>query len=226
MDITFFGHNSFLIKSDVSIFIDPFITPNPKAKEININEIIADFILITHGHMDHIADVDKILQHNDAKIIAIVEVAGWLAAQGHTRLHGLNFGGTYHFSNRTSAKFVQAVHSSSMPDGTYGGQPGSYIFKTQGKTIFIAGDTALHSDLKLFGALNSIDLAILPIGGNYTMDVEDAVHAAKFLGCEKVIGCHYNTFPEITIDHQSAIELFNSHKLDLMLLTIGEKISI
>ena len=202
MKITFYGHNSFLIKSDINILTDPFIASNPKANHILIENIKADYVLITHGHADHLADLDKIMAHNDAKIITMVEIASWLAKQGHTHSHSLNFGGTYEFSKKTSVKYVQAVHSSSMPDGSYGGHPGSFILKIEGKIIFIAGDTALHSDLKLFGALNDIDLAILPIGGNYTMDPEDAVHAAKFLNCDQIIGCHFDSFPEINIDHK------------------------
>ena len=225
MQITFFGHNSFLFKSDISILTDPFITSNPKAKHIVMEDIKANHVLITHGHADHLADLDKIMTHNDAKIITMVEVASWLAKQGHSHSHSLNFGGTYKFSKETSAKYVQAVHSSSMPDGSYGGHPGSFILKTEGKTIFIAGDTALHSDLKLFGELNDIDLAILPIGGNYTMDTKDAVHAAKFLGCSQIIGCHYDSFAEITIDHAEAINLFNFHQLDLQLMAVGASIT-
>jgi L-ascorbate metabolism protein UlaG (beta-lactamase superfamily) len=155
----------------------------------------------------------------------MVEVASWLAKQGHSQSHSLNFGGTYEFSKETSTKYVQAVHSSSMPDGSYGGHPGSFILKTEDKTIFIAGDTALHSDLKLFGELNDIDLAILPIGGNYTMDTEDAVHAAKFLDCSQIIGCHYDSFAEITIDHTEAINLFKSHQLNLQLMAVGASIT-
>ena len=226
MRITFYGHNSFLLESDVSILTDPFIASNPKAQHILMENIKADYVLITHGHADHLADLDKIMAHNDAKIITMVEVASWLAKQGHSHSHSLNFGGTYEFSGVTSAKYVQAVHSSSMPDGSYGGHPGSFILKTEGKTIFIAGDTALHSDLKLFGALNDIDLAILPIGGNYTMDSEDALHAAKFLNCSQIIGCHYDSFPEINIDHQAVIKLFKSHQLDLQLLAIGAIITL
>jgi L-ascorbate metabolism protein UlaG (beta-lactamase superfamily) len=143
MQITFYGHNSFLFESDVSILTDPFIASNPKAKQIVMEDIKADHVLITHGHADHLADLDKILAHNDAKIITMVEVASWLAKQGHSHSHSLNFGGTYEFSKETSAKYVQAVHSSSMPDGSYGGHPGSFILKTGGKTIFIAGHNGL-----------------------------------------------------------------------------------
>ena len=225
MQITYYGHNSFLFKSDVRMLTDPFIASNPKAKHIVIEDIKTDYVLITHGHADHLADLDKILAHNDAKIITMVEVASWLAKQGHSHSHSLNFGGTYQFSMGTTVKYVQAVHSSSMPDGSYGGHPGSFILKTGGKTIFIAGDTALNSDLKLFGELNDIDLAILPIGGNYTMDTKDAVHAAKFLGCSQIIGCHYDSFAEITIDHAEAINLFNSHQLDLQLMAVGASIT-
>ena len=226
MQITFYGHNSFLFKSDADILVDPFISSNPKAQHVLMEDIKVDYVLITHGHADHLADLDKILSHNDAKIITMVEVASWLAKNGHSRSHSLNFGGIYEFSKETSAKYVQAVHSSSMPDGSYGGHPGSFILKTDDKTIFIAGDTALHSDLKLFGTLNNIDLAILPIGGNYTMNAEDAVHAAKFLNCSQIIGCHFDSFPEIKIDHKSAISLFKSHQLDLKLMKVGDSITL
>ena len=168
MQITFYGHNSFLFKSDINILVDPFISSNPKAQHILMENIKVDYVLITHGHADHLADLDKIMIHNDAKIITMVEVASWLAKNGHNRSHSLNFGGIYEFSKKTSVKYVQAVHSSSMPDGSYGGHPGSFILKTDDKTIFI--EEALFRLVEIYYRIGLVDeakAAASMLGYNY-----------------------------------------------------------
>ncbi len=223
--ITYFGHNSFLFQGEVNLLTDPFIKGNPLAQHIDVSTIKADYILLTHGHGDHISDVADICRNNNSKIIAMVEVASWFANQ-ELDTHGLNFGGTYKFSESVNAKYVQAHHSSSMPDGSYGGNPGSYIIKYGDKTIFLAGDTSLHYDMKMFGELYRFDLLILPIGGNYTMDHDDAVIAAKYLNCKQVIGCHYDTFPVIEIDKIVAKHAFSQEAMDLHLLEIGENFEL
>ncbi len=225
MTITYFGHNCFRFDSDIRLLSDPFISGNPLAQHIKISSIKTDHIILTHGHADHVADVHVIAENNQCKIVAMVEVAAWFEKQ-NLDTHGLNFGGTYHFTDDTSVKYVQAHHSSSMPDGSYGGNPGSFIIKTGGKTIFLAGDTSLHYDMKMYGELYDFDLLILPIGGNFTMDHEDAIHASKFMDCKEVLGCHYDSFPVIEIDRIAAKQAFESEGLKLHLLEIEESLQL
>lgn len=210
LDITYYGHNCFMIESDIKLLSDPYIKENPLAKHIDIQEIKPDYVLLTHGHWDHVADAKEIAENYEAKMIGAVEVMDWFQNKGYRHTLKLNFGGSKNLSETTCIKYVQAQHSSSMPDGSYGGQPGSYIIQTDKKTIFLAGDTSLHYDLKMYGELYSFDLLILPIGGTFTMDVNDAMNAADFLNCDQVIGCHYDTFPLIEIDKKEAIKLFKN----------------
>ncbi|MFY0685851.1 MAG: metal-dependent hydrolase [Cyclobacteriaceae bacterium] len=226
MKITYYGHNCFLFESDTRFLSDPFITKNPLAAAMNVDNIKTDHILLTHGHGDHIADLRQIASNNDAQIIAMVEVAQWFESSGQANTNGINFGGTVKLTNTTSVKYVQAHHSSSLPDGSYGGNPGSFIIKSEGKTIFLAGDTSLHYDMKMFGELYRFDIAILPIGGHYTMDFYDATHAARYLKVHRVIGCHYDSFPAIKIDHAVAMKTFEEANLELILPEIEQSINL
>ena len=227
MDITYFGHNCFLFESDVKVLSDPCIRENELASHIDVQNIQTDYVLITHGHWDHVADAKEIAENHNAEMIGSVEVIDWFRKKGYLHTSKLNFGGSRSLSDNTTIKYVQAQHSSSLPDGSYGGQPGSFIIQTDKKTIFLAGDTSLHYDLKMYGELFSFDLLILPIGGTFTMDINDAMNAADFLNCDQVIGCHYDTFPSIKIDKKEAIKLFKQRAgKDLHLLEIGQIMSI
>lgn len=218
--ITYYGHNCFLFENDIKLLSDPFIQGNPLAQDVKISEIQTDYIILTHGHGDHVAEVQVIHDNNSAPVIAMVEVANWFSAK-EVETVGINFGGTYRFTEKTSVKYIQAHHSSSMPDGSYGGNPGSFIIKLDDKTIFMAGDTSLHYDMKMFGELYDFDVAILPIGGHFTMDHEDAAIAARYLNCKEVIGCHYDTFPVIEIDPTVAKHCFNQEGINLHLMEIS-----
>ena len=220
--ITYYGHNCFMIESDSKILTDPYIRDNPLAAHIDPTSLKPDFILLTHGHSDHVADVKEIAENSGAKVIGIVEVINWVQRNGYQKVHKLNFGGTYSLSPYSSVKLVQAVHSSSLPDGSYGGHPGSFILQIGDKTIFLAGDTVVHMDMQLFGTQYDFDLAILPIGGNFTMDLIDAIKASELLRVTEVIGCHYDTFPVIRIDHDKARNLFTKAGLTLHLMDIGQ----
>lgn len=225
MKITFYGHASLGIQvGDINIIVDPFITGNPKAAHIDINMLKADYILITHAHGDHILDVEAIATNTDAVIVSNAEIAGYYAAKGFTA-HPMNHGGSWDFEFG-KVKYVNAVHSSSFPDGTYGGNPGGFVIEGERKNIYIAGDTALTMDMKLIPMRTKLDLAILPIGDNFTMDVEDAIIASDFVDCDKVLGIHYDTFGYIEIDHKEAIQKFFDKNKDLMLLAIGESIEL
>jgi L-ascorbate metabolism protein UlaG (beta-lactamase superfamily) len=226
MEITYFGHSCFLIETgQYNILLDPFITPNELAKDINIDEIKADFIFLSHGHNDHVADVERIYKNTKAKVVGGYEVVSWFVNKGVENIHPMNHGGHIKF-DFGSVKMVNAVHSSSMPDGSYGGNPAGYIFTINGKHIYYAGDTALHTDMQFIREEFKIDFAFLPIGNNFTMDINDAVKAAKIVNTKKVIGMHYDTFPYIKINQSEAKEIASGNSIELLLMKIGEKIKL
>jgi len=225
MKITYYGHAALGLEiAGKNIIVDPFISANELAKHIDANTLKADYILITHAHGDHILDVETIAKNTGAIIVSNAEIAGYYENKGF-KTHPMNHGGTWDF-HFGKVKYVNAIHSSSFPDGSYGGQPGGFVIETENKNVYIAGDTALTYDMKLIPMKNPLDLAILPIGSNFTMDVDDAAIAAEFLGVTKVMGYHYDTFGYIKIDHEIAKQKFaNKHK-ELILLPIGDSIEI
>ena len=225
MKITFYGHACIGIKvKDINILVDPFISGNPKASHIDINTIEADFILLTHAHQDHILDVEAIAKRTNAVIISNYEIATHYGNKGYN-YHPMNQGGSWDFKFG-NVKSVNAIHTSSFPDGSYGGQPGGFVIEGEHKNIYIAGDTALTMDMKLIPMRTKLDLAILPIGNNFTMDVDDAIIASDFVECDKVLGYHYDTFGYIEINHTEAKRKFFDKGKDLMLLEIGESIDL
>ncbi|GAA3520595.1 metal-dependent hydrolase [Aquimarina addita] len=226
MKITFYGQNTLLIDiQNVNVLIDPFISGNPLSKDIvDINDIKADYILLTHAHQDHILDAEAIAKNNDATIVSNYEIAMHYQAKG-IEVHPMNHGGTWEFEFG-KVKYVNAIHTSSFPDGSYGGQPGGFIIEGEHKNIYIAGDTALTMDMKLIPMTTKLDLAILPIGDNFTMGIDDAIIASDFVACDKVLGVHYDTFGYIEIDHKEAKTKFFEKDKDLMLLEIGESITL
>jgi len=225
MKITFLGHAALSIEiGGIHILIDPFITGNEMAKTIDISKLKADYILITHAHQDHILDVEAIAIRTKAKIVSNYEIVTHynnLKIDGHP----MNHGGSWEF-DFGKVTYTNAVHTSSFPDGSYGGQPGGFIIESNEGNIYIAGDTALTMDMKLIPMQTKIDLAILPIGDNFTMGVESAVIASDFVECNRVLGYHYDTFGYIEIDHANAIQSFKDKNKELILLNIGEEISV
>lgn len=225
MKITFYGHASLGIEiGGKHIIVDPYISPNPKASHINVDALQADYILLTHAHGDHIADVETIANNTGATIVSNAEIAGYYEEKGFTT-HPMNHGGSWNF-DFGKVKYVTAIHSSSFPDGTYGGNPGGFVIEGEHKNIYIAGDTALTFDMQLIPLRTTLDLAILPIGDNFTMDVDDAIIAADFVECDKILGCHFDTFGYIEIDHKEAVKKFFDAGKDLMLLEIGASIEL
>ncbi len=223
MKITYYGHGCLGIQiKDINLLIDPFITGNSLAKHININTLKADYILITHAHQDHILDVEPIAKQNQSVIISNFEIASHYGNKGFKN-HPLNHGGAANF-DFGRVKYVNAIHTSSFPDGSYGGQPGGFVIEGEYKNIYIAGDTALTMDMKLIPMQTKLDLAVLPIGDNFTMGVDDAIIASDFVECDKILGYHYNTFPPIEIDKEAAKRKFFDINKDLMLLEIEENI--
>lgn len=225
MKITYYGHASLGIEiGGKHILVDPFISANPNASHININELQADYILLTHAHGDHVLDVEYIAGRTGAVIVSNYEIATHYGEKGF-KSHPMNHGGSWNF-DFGKVKYVNAVHSSSFPDGSNGGNPGSFVIEGEHKNIYIAGDTALSMDMKLIPMRTKLDLAILPIGDNFTMDIEDAIIASDFVKCDKILGVHYDTFGYIEINHEKAIRQFFDKGKDLMLLEIGASIEL
>lgn len=223
MKITFYGHASLAIEvGGKTILVDPFISANPKASHIDINSLAADYILLTHAHQDHILDVEVIANRTNAVIVSNYEVATHFGNKG-LQYHPMNHGGSWKF-DFGKVKMVNAIHSSSFSDGSYGGNPCGFVIESEHKNIYIAGDTALTMDMKLIPMRTKLDLAILPIGDNFTMDIDDAILASDFVECDKILGVHFDTFGYIEINHDTAIKKFFDSGKDLMLLKIGESI--
>jgi len=222
MKVTYYGHACFSVQvGKRTLLFDPFISGNPLAQAIDVKSVPADFILVSHGHDDHLDDAVAIAKRTRALVIANFEVANWLEQKGAPRVHGLNHGGGYSF-DFGHAKFVNAVHSSTMPDGTNGGNAGGFVVETTGGNFYYSGDTALTYDMKLIGEATKLRFAALCIGDNFTMGPDDAVKAAEFVRCNEILGVHYDTFPPIKIDHAAAKEKFRAAGKDLHLLQIGE----
>lgn len=224
MKITYYGHSCFSIEVNGRVVLfDPFISPNELADKIDIHKINADYILISHGHMDHIADAVSIGMRTGAKIISNWEIVNWLTKQGLSNTHPMNIGGHWFF-DFGKVKCVNAVHSSSLPDGSYGGNPMGFLLETEEGNLYYAGDTALTLDMKLIGDYKRIDVAFLPLGNNFTMGIDNAVLASDFIRCEKIIGMHYDTFDYIKIDHDEAYGKFAAAGKELILLQIAGSI--
>lgn len=225
MKFTYYGHSALEIETaGKKLLFDPFISHNELAKHIDINSLKPDYILLTHGHGDHVADFFTIQKNSGAKVICIYEIMVWLDGKGVPGAHAMNIGGGFNF-DFGRAKMVSAIHSSSMPDGSYGGNPAGYLLYLEGKKIYIAGDTALTYDMKLLADEN-LDWAVLPIGDNFTMDADDAIKAAGFVNCKNVIGVHYDTFPVIKIDKAEVAGKFKKAGLNLQLPGIGESLDL
>jgi L-ascorbate metabolism protein UlaG (beta-lactamase superfamily) len=227
MKLRFLGHASIWLEINGSkVLIDPFITQNDMAQHINIDELDVDFIFLTHGHEDHVADVERIVKRTGAQLVANFEICQWYEKRGYANYHPMNTGGTKLFDKLGKVKVVNAVHSSTMPDGSSGGHPNGYLFTTSEGNFYVAGDTALTMDMKLIPLWAAVDFAILPIGDNFTMGMEDAVLAAQFVETKRVVGIHYDTFGYIKIDKEKAKNVFSQHNIELILLEIGEMVEL
>ena len=226
MKLSYYGHSCFLVEiGGKSLLFDPFITPNPLASHIKVDQIAADYILISHGHADHIADAIEIAKRTNATVISNYEIVVWLGKQGIENAHPLNHGGgrTFDFGR---AKYVNAVHSSQLPDGSYGGHPGGFVVESASGTFYYSGDTALTCDMQFIAEEFELRFAVLPIGDNFTMGAKDAAKAAGLLKCKQVVGVHYDTFPPIKIDHAEAASIFAKAGVKLHLLPIGGSVDM
>ena len=227
MKVSYYGHSCVEFDFDgIKVLVDPFISYNDKASHIDIDNIKPDYIFLSHGHEDHVADMKKIHDQSGATVCAIVETAAWVRDQGvaDDKVIEFNLGGTLDLPF-WQVKMVYAAHTNSTPDGRYGGHAAGFVFFVDNKKIYFAGDTSLTMEMKLLTDLK-LDYAFLPLGGHYTMDVHDALRAAQILHVNNVVGIHYNTFPPIAIDKQDAKHKFANQDVSLLLLDIGEEISL
>ncbi|KEY19440.1 metal-dependent hydrolase [Kaistella antarctica] len=226
MKIKFLGQNCFLFTyKGKNILTDPFYNFQKEKSGFDIVAQKIDYVLITHAHGDHIADVKEVLQHYpEASVIGQPEICGYFA---HPNSIDINFGGSAKVED-LKISMVPASHTSSFPDGTYGGEPCGYIFRYPGKNIYFSGDTGVMADMEMFPKLfGKIDLAILPVGSHYTMCARKASFAAaELLKAKKVIGCHFDTFPPITINHEKAHRLFAEKNIEFTLPKLGEEFEI
>jgi L-ascorbate metabolism protein UlaG (beta-lactamase superfamily) len=221
MKITYYGHSCFGVEvNSKNLLFDPFITPNDLAKGVDIRNIPADYILISHGHEDHLADAAAIAKRTGAKIISNYEITVWYGKQGLTHSVAMNHGGSVKL-DFGSVKFVNAIHSSSLPDGGYGGNPGGFVVQSDAGNFYYSGDTALTMDMKLIGETTALKFAALCLGDNFTMGYEDAARAAEFVRCKEILGLHFDTFPPIKIDHEAAVQHFARRGCRLHLLKPG-----
>lgn len=221
MNITYYGHSCFGVEiAGKHLLFDPFISPNELAKNVDVDAVKADYILISHGHEDHIADSIRIAKRTKAKVICSWEVNVWLGNKGVDNILPMNTGGKVKldFGN---VKCVAAVHSSGLPDGSYGGNPMGFVVESKEGNFYYAGDTALTYDMKLIGEYRHIDFAFLPIGDNFTMGVDNAIIACEFINCSNIIGMHYDTFSYIKIDKEEAVRKFSNAGNHLTLMEIG-----
>ena len=217
MDIRFLGHACFeLTEGDTTVLIDPFLTGNPKAA-VAAGDVNPTHIFLTHGHADHYGDVVDIAKRTSAQVVAIVELAGELGEEGVENVSDPNIGGTVEFDGGW-VRLTPAWHTSTTPKGTVN-TPAGLVINLGGKTVYHLGDTGLFSDLKLVADRDDVDVALMCIGGHYTMDRHDAVTAADFVGAKQVIPCHYDTFPPIETDAQafkSDVESQTSAKVEIL----------
>lgn len=226
MKITYYGHSCFAVEiQGKTLLFDPFITPNSLASNIDIGKIKADYILVSHGHEDHVADLVLLAKNTGAKVVSNYEIYVWLTKQGIENAHPMNTGGKWKFDFGT-VECTTAQHSSSFPDGTYAGNPMGFHVSTAEGSFYYSGDTALTLDMKLIGDYRKTDVALLPIGDNFTMGIDEAIIAADFIRCNKIVGVHYDTFGFIVIDKETAKIKFKNAGKELHLPAIGETITL
>ncbi len=227
MELTYYGHSCFSARIGTKqLLFDPFITPNDLANNIvEVDKIKADYILVSHAHSDHFADCVDIAGRTGATVICNFEISEWLNKNGITNTHPMNTGGKWAFDEFT-VKCVVAHHSSSFSDGFYGGNPLGFVITSKEGNFYFSGDTALTLDMQLLPRWAKLNFAVLCIGDNFTMGVEDAVECSRMIDCKTIIGAHYDTFDPIKIDHSKAKKAFEAVGARLHLMKIGETTKI
>lgn len=225
MKLRYFSHSSFQITTDAGqvILIDPFLDDNPTSP-VKSEDVSANFIVLTHGHGDHIGDAFKIAERTDPLFICVNELANYCIDKGF-RAHNMHIGGGYNF-DFGRLKFTIAHHGSMTPDNTYGGEPAGVVLTIDGKTLYHTGDTGLFYDMKLIGEMTSPDYMLLPIGDNFTMGIEDAVKAVELVNPGFAVPMHYNTFPVIEADPELFKRQVEAAGGKALVMSYGEEISL
>ena len=228
MDLTYFGHSAFQIQTQgTTLLFDPFITGNPLAeKVISAGDLTPDVILLTHAHGDHWGDTPAIARRTGALVVGNFEITEYIRQKhGHARVHAMNTGGSWNF-DWGRVTMTNALHSSSFPDGTYGGNPNGYLLEIEGKCIYDLGDTAPFAEMAWIGEDYDVDLALMPIGDCFTMGPAGAARAAGMIRPALSIPIHYDTFPPIEVDTEEWTELMSAKGLETRVLAPGETISL
>lgn len=224
LKVTYLSHSSFLLDDGTNrIVIDPFLSGNPNSPINDINDIKVQHVVLTHAHGDHLGDGLAIAKNNDATIIAVNELANYVADKG-AKAHNMHIGGGWDFPFGR-LKFTIAHHGSSSPDGLYMGEPAGVVIKMGKKTVYHAGDTGLFLDMQLIGQLDKINVFMLPIGDNFTMGIDDAVKAVEFVNPEISIPIHYNTFPVIEADPKEFKARLDKMGKTCKIMEFGETVS-
>ncbi|HNQ79431.1 MAG TPA: metal-dependent hydrolase [Acidobacteriota bacterium] len=222
--LAYHGHSCVEIESGGHrIIIDPFINGNTHAK-VKPSDIRVEAVLVTHGHGDHVGDAAEIAAANDCAVVCNFEISNWLGAKG-VKTHPMHIGGSHGF-DWGRVKLTPALHGSSLPDGSYGGNPAGFLVFMGGKCVYHAGDTGITSDMQLYGRLNPIDIALLPIGDNFTMDLNDAVEAAVLLGAKQAMPIHFDTFPIIAANPQEFIRKVEARGIRGRICMPGETLEV
>ena len=225
MKLRYFSHSAFEIttNSGIKILIDPFLDDNPTST-VKSKDVSADYIILTHGHGDHIGDAFKIAKRTDPTFICVNELANYCISKGY-KAHNMHIGGAHNFEFGR-IKFTIAHHGSQTPDGTYSGEPSGVLITIEDITIYHTGDTALFLDMKLIGEMNKVKYMLLPIGDNFTMGIEDAVKAVEFVNPEFAIPIHYNTFPVIKTNPNIFKKQVESVRKKCIILNFGEELEL
>ncbi len=225
MKLRYFSHSSFKITTDngKSVLIDPFLDDNPTSP-VKSKDVKADFIILTHGHGDHVGDAFKIAKTGDPLFICVNELANYCIGKGF-KAHNMHIGGGYNFEFGR-VKFTIAHHGSQTPEGDYAGEPSGVILSVDGKNIYHTGDTGLFYDMKLIGELTPIDYILLPIGDNFTMGIDDALKALEFVKPKVAVPMHYNTFPVIKADPEEFKKKAADLGFNVRVMQFGEEIDL